>query len=102
MKNHKAMTLAYKDLMGYSVESLPEVKMNDSHCSLLIHHASHLVTEGSWAGQASFPFHSSMLNNPSHFFALNVFGEGFQDHLLKHPPSDQGECGQPAVHFSCH
>lgn len=90
MKNHKAMMQCntYKGLKGYSVESLPEVNMNDSHCSPLIHHAGHLDTESSWAGQASFPFHSAMLNNPSHFSVLNVFGKGFQNHLLEHPPSD--------------
>jgi len=48
------MTLAYKDLTGYSVKSLPEVKMNDSHCSPLIHHAIHRRLLG-WSGIISLP-----------------------------------------------
>ena len=37
--------VAYEDVMGYRVESLAEVKVDNIHYSLLIYSASHSIVE---------------------------------------------------------
>jgi len=44
--------LFYEDLTGDSVESLTEVKADNTHSSPLIYQASHLITQGYQLGQA--------------------------------------------------
>jgi len=46
--------------MAESVENLAKFELDTNHCSLLIHQASHLITDGYWVGKAIFPLHSSM------------------------------------------
>jgi len=58
--------------MGDSVESLAEVKADNSHCSPLIYPASHAIIEGYHICQASFPLGESMLTTPDNLLFLHL------------------------------
>lgn len=68
----------FEDVMGDSAKSFAEVKINNIHCSPIIHWASHLTVKGYWVDQAWSSLCKSMLANPNHFLVLSIFRNGFQ------------------------
>ena len=81
--------LSYKNIVGDTVESLAKVKVNDIHCSPLVHKTSHLNTEASQVGQAWVFPGNSMLAVTNHFLLFYVSRNIFQEELLYDFPRDQ-------------
>lgn len=77
--------------MGDGVKSLPEVQVDNVHCSPHICQASHFVTEGGQVGQAKLPLGEAVLSPPSDFLVVHMPGNGSQDQLLHHLPRNGDE-----------
>lgn len=65
--------------MGSTAKSLAEVKVDNTHSSLIIHQAIHFTIEGFQVGQALVSLFNSMLTAPNYHLVLHVPGKHLQD-----------------------
>lgn len=58
------------DVIWVTVTGLVKMAINNIHCFLLSHQASHHMINDYWFGQTGFPLQKSKLPSPSHVFIL--------------------------------
>lgn len=80
--------------MGETDKSLTEVEINNIHCSLLTHWASHFTVEGFLVSYAWFPFCNPYWLLPNTFLSFTCFKKMFQNYLPHHLPRGCGEADQ--------
>lgn len=71
--------ILYEELMGDSVRSAIETKVNNIHCSLVTHQAIHFIAEDYQVDQAWLPLCEAMLTTPTCLLVLHVHGKYLQD-----------------------
>lgn len=77
--------------MGDSVQSLPEVKVDNLNCSTFIGLSCHVIIEGYQIGQARFTLDESMSATPDDLLQVCILGDDLQNDLFHHLSKDRGE-----------
>lgn len=64
--------LGYRGVVGDSVQTPPEAKVDDIHISPLVHRSGYFITKCSQVVQPLFTYDKSMLTVPDHLLPLEV------------------------------
>ncbi|XP_052520385.1 uncharacterized protein LOC128071565 isoform X3 [Tympanuchus pallidicinctus] len=81
--------LCYKDVVGDSIKSLAEIKVDYTHCSSHIHPARDNIIEGYQIGQARPPPCEPVLTTPDNLLFFQLSGDDIQYKLFHHLSRDR-------------